>query len=122
MESWLMLTWTNINIYTMSVNCSLPRHVMALTQLMTSVQSSSHNFPWCWRIQILTAKKAPETETRHQVTTDISGPLFSAGLLTQESMEDIWSGFEADLGQGSSFMSSAVVDVYAYVGGIFPFS
>lgn len=52
------------------------------------------------RIQSRTAKNTPATETIHQVTTDMSGPLFSAGLLTQESMEDIWkepenSGSEA---------------------------
>lgn len=88
-----MVTWTNINIYIMSVNYSLPRHDVSLTQAMTSVQSSSHSFPWCWRIQIRAAKKAPATETRHQVTTDISGPLFSFGLLTQVSMADIWSEF-----------------------------
>jgi hypothetical protein len=87
-----MLTWININIYTISVNCSLPRDVVSLTQLTTSVQSSSHSFPWCWRIQSRAAKKAPAIETKHQVTTDIIGPLFSFGLLTQVSIEDIWSG------------------------------
>lgn len=92
----------------------MSRHSVALTQLMESVQSSSHSFPWCWRIQTRIAKKAPDTETKHQVTTDIIGPLFSAGLLTQESMEDICSGFRADLGQGYSFMSCAVVDVHAH--------
>jgi hypothetical protein len=93
MDSWLMLTWLNININTISVNCSLPRDVVSLTQLTTSVQSSSHSFPWCWRIQSRAAKKAPAIETKHQVTTDIIGPLFSFGLLTQVSIEDIWSGF-----------------------------
>jgi hypothetical protein len=63
-----------------------------LTQLATSVQSSSHSFPWCWRIQSRAIKKAPAIETSDQVTTDISGPLLSFGLLTQaeDSKEAIW--------------------------------
>jgi hypothetical protein len=122
MESWLMVTWINIKVFTVSVSCSLPRDLVSLTQAMTSVQSSSHTFPVCRRIQSRTAKKEPETETRHQVTTDISGPLSSSGLLYQVEIS-IWSesgigrieatnvpgaslGFQrrssADLGQGSS--------------------